>query len=186
MKQAYQHISDAELLAKHQQSGNKQWLGILLERYTGLLFGTCMKYLKNEEQAKDAVQFIYLKVLDSIHKYQVQFFKSWLYMLTKNYCLQLLQTKKTEVLNTNEWAIEQEEDWLNKLLHKEKQLELLEQSITLLNREQQQCIALFYLQKKSYGEIVSITNFTQLQVKSYIQNGKRNLKLMMENKMKTW
>ncbi|HQR02228.1 MAG TPA: sigma-70 family RNA polymerase sigma factor, partial [Ferruginibacter sp.] len=78
---------DAELLQQFYSDGNNEWLGILLERYTMLLLGVCMKYLKNEEEAKDAVQQVFLKAIHELHKYKVEYFKSWIYMIAKNHCL---------------------------------------------------------------------------------------------------
>ncbi|HRF25092.1 MAG TPA: sigma-70 family RNA polymerase sigma factor, partial [Chitinophagaceae bacterium] len=83
----YDHIPDQELLARFYSDHNNEWLGILLQRYTLLLLGVCMKYLKNEEEAKDSVQQIFLKVIQELHKYKVEYFKSWLYMVAKNHCL---------------------------------------------------------------------------------------------------
>src|SRR5919107_388933 len=90
-KHAYDHIEDKELLNKFYSDGNNEWLGILLQRYTLLLLGVCMKYLKNEEEAKDSVQQIFLKALTELQKYKVDYFKSWLYMVAKNYCLMKLR-----------------------------------------------------------------------------------------------
>ena len=78
---------DKELMELFYKDGDNEWLGILLQRYTMLLFGVCMKYLKNEEEAKDSVQQIFLKVIDELKKYKVEYFKSWLYMVAKNHCL---------------------------------------------------------------------------------------------------
>jgi len=91
----YNHISDQELLEKFYSDGNNEWLGILLQRYTLLLLGTCMNYLKNEEAAKDAVQQIFLKAVTELQKYKVDYFKSWLYMVAKNHCLMQLRDKNT-------------------------------------------------------------------------------------------
>ncbi|MFY7900905.1 MAG: RNA polymerase sigma factor [Chitinophagaceae bacterium] len=184
-KEKYQHITDSELLQNFYQDKNNEWLGILLQRYTLLLLGTCMKYLKNEEAAKDAVQQIFLKALSELNKYEVTYVKSWLYMIAKNYCLMQLRDKHKLVEVGN---IEEEnllEEWnIDVLLQKEKTLTILEDCLKELQSEQKTCVTLFYLQKKSYQQIVSETNFTHLQVKSYIQNGKRNLKLLIEKKMK--
>ncbi|HYH15599.1 MAG TPA: sigma-70 family RNA polymerase sigma factor, partial [Flavisolibacter sp.] len=87
----YDHITDEQLLSYYYADGNQEWIGILLERYTLLLFGVCMKYLKNEEDAKDSVQQIFLKVLTEVSKHQITYFKSWLYMVAKNHCLMKLR-----------------------------------------------------------------------------------------------
>ena len=181
----YQHITDQELLEKFYADHNNEWLGILLQRYTLLLLGVSMKYLKNEEQAKDSVQQIFLKVIQELHKYKVEYFKSWLYMVAKNHCLMKLREsngKSTVEVNDNITNKADEEADRQVLLQNDHTLDLLELSLKELNPEQQQCVTLFYLQKKSYQEVSDETGFTMLQVKSYIQNGKRNLKILIEKK----
>jgi RNA polymerase sigma-70 factor (ECF subfamily) len=140
-----------------------------------------MKYLKNEEEAKDAVQQVFLKVLNELPKYRVSYFKSWLYMVTKNHCLMKLRDKgkytseiNDELMATPEYADR------NELVEKEQQYDQMASALLLLNKEQQECITLFYLQKKSYQQISLYTGYSVMQVKSHIQNGKRNIKLHME------
>lgn len=181
----YQHITDQELLEKFYSDHNNEWLGILLQRYTLLLLGVSMKYLKNEEQAKDSVQQIFFKVIQELHKYKVEYFKSWLYMVAKNHCLMKLRErngKSTVEINDNITSKADEETDRQVLLENDHTLDLLELSLKELNPEQQQCVTLFYLQKKSYQEVSDETGFSMLQVKSYIQNGKRNLKILIEKK----
>ena len=183
----YSHISDQELLEKFYADHNNEWLGILLERYTLLLLGVCMKYLKNEDDAKDSVQQVFLKVIQELHKYKVEYFKSWVYMVAKNHCLMKLRDKQGKVsaeLNEKLLLAPEEETDRQLLVQNDQTLELMEEALKELNPEQKQCVTLFYLQKKSYQEINEITGFSMLQVKSYIQNGKRNLKILIERKMK--
>ena len=98
-------INDKDLLQRFYTDGNNEWLGILLERYTLLLFGVCMKYLKNEEEAKDAVQQVFLKVIGELRKYKVEYFKTWLYMVAKNHCLMKLRDKGKYTQELNEHSI---------------------------------------------------------------------------------
>jgi RNA polymerase sigma factor (sigma-70 family) len=182
----YNHITDQELLDKFYSDHNNEWLGILLQRYTLLLLGVCMKYLKNEEEAKDSVQQVFLKVIQELHKYKVEYFKSWLYMVAKNHCLMKLRDRQGKLpaeLTDKLAATPEEETDRQALLQNDETLDLMEAGLKELNREQQQCVTLFYLQKKSYQEITEETGFTMLQVKSYIQNGKRNLKIWIEKKL---
>ncbi|MBD0286318.1 MAG: sigma-70 family RNA polymerase sigma factor [Flavisolibacter sp.] len=182
----FDHITDAELLQYYYEEKDQQWIGLLLERYTLLLLGVCMKYLKNEEEAKDSVQQIFLKALTELGKYRVDYFKSWLYMVAKNHCLMKIRAKGgKEVLELCEHHITTpEENTRQHLIENEKNYMLLEEAINELCTEQQQCIILFYLQKNSYSQISERTGYSLLQVKSYIQNGKRNLKLLLEKKAK--
>ena len=178
----YNHIDDATLLENFYKDHDNEWLGILLPRYTLLLLGVCMKYLKNEEDAKDCVQQIFLKVINELHKYRVSYFKSWIYMIAKNHCLmQLRGSRNNQVELTEKTAsFENKIEDNNDLMEKERLFIKMEDAIKQLNPEQQLCVTLFYVQKKSYSEIAQQTGFSPLQVKSHLQNGKRKLKLIME------
>jgi len=181
-----QNYTDQQLLEQYYNGHDNEWLGMLLQRYTLLLLGVCMKYLKNEEEAKDAVQQVFLKVIQELPKYKVEFFKSWLYMVAKNHCLMKLRNKTgkmTVEISERIHATPHDESDRNTLVQNDHTLELMELSIKELNDEQQQCVTLFYLEKKSYQEVSDQTGYSMLQVKSYIQNGKRNLKNLIEKKL---
>ena len=179
---AFAHIEDKELLGKFYSDGDNRWLGILLKRYTMLLLGVCMKYLKDEEEAKDAVQQIFLKVITELPKYKVDFFKSWLYMIAKNLCLMRLRDRRISAELTDKVEASEETNAKTELLEKDRTLSLIEEGLQELGYEQNICITLFYFNKKSYQQITEVTGYNLLQVKSYIQNGKRNLKLIVEKK----
>lgn len=186
-KNKYQDISDNELLQKFRSTHNNEWLGILLQRYTLLLFGVCMKYLKDENNARDCVQQIFLKVIQEASKYKIDYFKSWLYMVAKNQCLTILRDKKGKIPVALTENTEQYIEYMtNGTDIKEKAIDegLLQLALKELNAEQYECVTLFYLQKKSYQQISDITCHPLLKVKSCIQNGKRNLKLNIEKKLK--
>ncbi|MEI8060366.1 MAG: sigma-70 family RNA polymerase sigma factor [Ferruginibacter sp.] len=178
----YHHIDDNELLQRFYADHDNEWLGILLQRYTMLLLGVCMKYLKNEEEAKDGVQQVFLKAINELHKYKVDYFKSWIYMVAKNHCLMKLRDKGKYTTEINEQLMATPDETIDKnnYIEKDKVLNNMSAALTQLNNDQQVCITLFYLEKKSYQEIAAQTSFSLLQVKSHIQNGKRNLKILME------
>lgn len=182
----YKHISDQQLLENFYTDHDNEWLGILFPRYTLLLLGVCMKYLKNEEEAKDCVQQIFLKAITELHKYKVDYFKSWLYMVAKNHCLMKLRDKNKRPVEINENALSAANEETDKAMleQKDKVLSIMEEMLEELNEEQKKCVKLFYLDKQSYQQIADTTGFTLMQVKSYIQNGKRNLKQMIEKRMK--
>ena len=183
----YNHIPDATLLVYYYNDKNPEWIGILLQRYTLLLLGVCMKYMKNEEEAKDCVQQVFLKVLTELSKHKVDYFKSWLYTVAKNHCLMKLrntQGKLVKELTENTEVILQNDDKVS-VLENEKTYNQLEEALDELNEEQKQCVILFYLQKKSYQQISDATGYSLMQVKSHIQNGKRNLKSLIDKKRKT-
>ena len=186
----YYNSSDAELLELYNVDNDQKWIGILLERYTLLLFGVCMKYLKDENEAKDGVQQVFLKVLTEVSKYRIEYFKSWLYMVAKNHCLMRLrekdgkETKELEdkYLSSDTYDVGLEKEFY--IATSEIAHEFLEESINELSTEQRQCVILFYLKKNTYHQISERTGFNSMQVKSYIQNGKRNLKIILERKIK--
>jgi RNA polymerase sigma-70 factor (ECF subfamily) len=175
-------LTDQEILQRFYTDHKNEWLGPLLERYTLLLYGVSMKYLKNSEEAKDAVQQIFLKAITELHKYEVSYFGSWLYMIAKNHCLMQLRNKKRSIpvdYITEPAFVNQESDPLKD----EQALKVLEEAMQHLSKEQKTCIRMFYLQKKSYQMIAAETGYSLLQVKSHIQNGKRNLRLLLEKQL---
>jgi RNA polymerase sigma factor (sigma-70 family) len=119
-----------------------------------------------------------------LQRYHVQYFKSWLYMIARNYCL--MQLRKHDIKNVKELNenIAEEEYPLQHAAEKERLLSMVETSLDELSNEQKRCITLFYLDKKSYQQISDETGFNLMQVKSFIQNGKRNLKLLVEKKLR--
>lgn len=180
----FAHITDDDLLLRFYTDANNEWLGILLQRYTLLLLGTCMKYLKNETEARDAVQQIFLKVLTDLPRHKVDYFKSWLYMVARNHCLMQLRNKNIFIQPDDAGLLAYDDVNKDELLDKEKFLSYMEDALHELNNEQKICVRMFYLEKKSYQQIVAATGFEPMQVKSYIQNGKRNLKIIIEKKLK--
>jgi RNA polymerase sigma factor (sigma-70 family) len=147
-----------------------------------LLYGVSMKYLKNPEEARDAVQQIFLKAITELHKYEVSYFSSWLYMIAKNHCLMQLRNRKygvpVDMVNEPVSEITDPDPLQDELLLRD-----LGEALQHLNPEQKTCIRMFYLEKKSYQSIASETGFNLLQVKSHIQNGKRNLRILLEKKI---
>lgn len=180
----YNHITDQELLQRFYADRDNKWLGILLPRYTMLLFGVCMKYIKQEEEARDCVQQIFVKIITELPKYQVEYFKSWIYTIARNHCLMKLrdQHSRSAALSEDMASSWDEEGGKSKHQEKEQTLQLMSDALEELGKEQKLCVILFYLEKRSYQDIAATTGFTLMQVKSYIQNGKRNLKLLMEKK----
>ncbi|MEN9303765.1 MAG: hypothetical protein RL264_2194 [Bacteroidota bacterium] len=178
-----QSLSDEQLVSNiREQNKATECTGELYRRYGHLVFGVGMKYLHSKEDVEDLTSDIFIALPKKIAAHQIQYFKGWLYMLVKNECLMLLRKKKQfvsdELLDNH--SIEDEQD---SPLLLEENLELLEETLTQLKPDQQRCIRLFYLEKKSYDHISQETGFTLKEVKSFIQNGKRNLKIALENKI---
>jgi RNA polymerase sigma factor (sigma-70 family) len=178
-------MTDNDLLGQYYATRDAVWLGHLLERYTLLLLGVCMKYLKDEHEARDAVQQVFLKVLTDAGRFKIEFFKSWVYMVAKNHCLMKLRSAQGRRLqDIDDHTHAATDDAREELLANEHTYGLLEAALKELGPEQQQCVTLFYLEKKSYQQVSDQTGFSLMQVKSYIQNGKRNLRILLERKLK--
>jgi len=177
-----QSATDLELVALYKKSGELSVLGVLYERYMDLVYGVCLKYLKEGEAAKDATMQIFEELVSKLHKYEVENFKSWLHTLAKNHCLMQLRTPKNlKTVEFNTELMQTGEDvHLNGIFQKEEQLKQLEQCLETLTAEQKQSVELFYLQNKCYKEISEITGTEWNKVRSLIQNGRRNLKICME------
>jgi len=175
-------LTDKELVALYKQSEDLAVLGELYQRYMELVYGVCLKYFKESETAKDSVMQIFEELVLKLKKHEVENFKGWLHQLAKNHCL--MQLRKPKNLKTVEMKIElvqsEENMHLNGALEKEENFKKLEYCLDTLTDEQRQAIKLFYLDGKCYNEIAEITGEEWNQVRSLIQNGRRNLKLCME------
>ncbi len=177
-------LSDAELVIQYKQTGDLQQLGVLYQRYMDLIYGVCLKYLKEPEDAKDCVLNIFEELVTKLQKHEVENFKSWLYQLAKNHCLiRLRSAKKLQNVKIDPALMQSDEDLhLSGALEKEENFLQLEKCMEQLMDEQRTTIELFYMQGKCYNEIAEETGLEWNKVRSFIQNGRRNLKLCMEKK----
>lgn len=177
------HLSDNELVMNYKASSDKQFVGELYKRYTHLVLGMCIHYFKDKELAKDVVLQIFEKLFVELKKREVENFKGWLTFVVRNYCISELRKMQTQHNREMEYQyeakqilIEPDNDSIQK---QERQLDQLEKAMHHLNPFQKKCIELFYLKNMSYSQIVELTGFSVSEVKSYLQNGKRNLKIQL-------
>jgi RNA polymerase sigma factor (sigma-70 family) len=176
-------LTDQELVIRYKESDDLGALGELYQRYMELVYGVCLKYYKEPETAKDSVMQIFEELVLKLKKHEVENFRGWLHQLAKNHCLMQLRTPRN--LKTVEFKTElvqsEENVHLNGVLEKEENFKKLEYCLGTLTNEQQTAIRLFYLEGKCYDEIVELTGQEWNQVRSFIQNGRRNLKICMES-----
>ena len=177
-------LSDTELINLVKKKDNDA-LGEIFQRYSPLVMGLCLKYMKDVQTAEDIMMELFEKLPQKISKAEIQNFKSWLYSVSRNECLMSLRKKKVEIgdIEKAEIFIENaDENELKAALEREENIIQLEKALLELKKEQKKCIELFYLKKQSYEQITIATGFELKKVKSHIQNGKRNLKLILKGK----
>lgn len=174
--------SDFEMLQLYKKERQQEVLANLFLRYYDMLYMVCVKYLKDQEAAKDAVMSIYETLPQKVQQHSIENFKSWLYVVTRNFCLMELRKNKGHISVEWDGQVMQSQDFshLDSVLEKEQQLNLMEGCMERLNDEQKRTVRLFYLEQKCYNEICELTGFEWSKVRSLIQNGKRNLKICME------
>lgn len=177
-------ILDEQMVSDYKKSGDLQILGKLYAHYMPLVYGVCLKYFKDQEESKDAVMQIFEQLIDKLKAHQVKNFKSWLYVLSRNHCLmELRKNQKMVTVAIDDQFMES--DFVlhpNDSVEKEKALSSMEKCLETLSEEQKLSVELFYLQQKSYIEVAEKTGYELKKVKSFIQNGKRNLKTCIEKK----
>ncbi len=184
----------ADLVAAYKATGDLEQLGALYGQYMDLVYAVCFKYLRDEEESKDAVMQIFEQLITDLKRHEISNFQSWLHTVARNYCLMQLRSRKLTV--GDEWLSENQEpdsdterpiqampvltddagepDWVD------QNLASLNGCVACLPPEQRVCIDLFYLQQKSYADVANLTGYDLKQVKSYLQNGRRNLKLCLD------
>jgi len=182
-------LTDNELVSLYKETGDTSAIGELFNRYGHLLFFNCMKYLKNENDSKDALMQVFEKLFDDLKAYRINDFKSWIYTVVMHHCLYLRKKRQEYAIEENEISGKSPREFMEfgddftlyGRPENEDESKKLMKAIGQLKEEQRICIELFFLQEKSYQEIQAITRFDYHQVKSNIQNGKRNLKLILTN-----
>jgi len=177
-------LSDEDLLAHYQRSGETHYLGQLYERYLPMVYGVCLNILRDAHAAEDAVMGIYEELSRKVQAHQIEVFRGWLYTLTRNYCLMELRRKKRmptdyhppenlvhydAITPASEFEIARPSD-----------VERLQLCLQGLPNKQRQSIQQFYFEGKSYQEIAQQLEEDVGKVRSYIQNGRRNLRLCLE------
>jgi RNA polymerase sigma-70 factor (ECF subfamily) len=179
---------DESLLKQYHSSGDLEVLGTLYARYMHLVYGVSLRYLKDREDAKDAVMQIFEKLITDVQKHEIRQFKSWLYVLTKNYCLMQIRSQKSKERRINSRKIDH-------IQYVESDVELhpidkdetdwdaaLKDCLEKLKPEQKKCIQLFYFKNKCYQDIAYSLKIEEKKVKTHLQNAKRNLKICIEKK----
>lgn len=184
----FEKCSDNELINIFKKKGDAEALAILYNRYIHLVYGVCLKYLRNKQDSEDATMQIFEKLILEVPKFEIKNFKSWLHVMSKNFCLMKLRTFKSSVEFEEAFISSANVEFDSKMHHEdevsiEHNLSALEKCLKTLNEEQRKCIELFYLKEKSYREIVNIEGYDLKNVKSHIQNGKRNIKHCIEKEI---
>lgn len=181
--------NDQTLIEKYRSTGDLYFLGVLYDRYMHMVYGLCLKYLKDRDESKDSVMQIFEELSIKVLEHEIRNFKSWLHVMARNHCLMKLRREKMrsehlkKYTKENEFFMESDlpshpED----IVSVEQDVEALRKCIEQLKNEQRECISLFYLEEKCYKEITEITSLELKKVKSYLQNGRRNLKICLERK----
>lgn len=178
----------ADYVAAYRATGDLAILGELYEQHMELIYAVCYNYLRDEDEAKDAVMNLFEQLVTDLRRHDVQQFGPWLHSVARNYCLMQLRKSQTHPkteLVTNAISETDDEPLLNSLsdetdtLDLEEDLTRMEACLQTLPPEQQTCLNLFYLERKSYTDVADLTGYDLKQVKSYLQNGRRNLKICM-------
>ena len=189
-------LSDEGLLAAYKATGNLEWLAALYKRYMGLVYSICLKYFKSQPAGEDAVMDIFEQLVEKVKKHEIEHFKPWLGAVARNHCLMQLRKRPSEdLLHFEDVFMQSGEDMHLRgggsgsgahitveetAAEKEFALTSMEKCLENLVAAQKTCVALFYLQQKCYREVAEITGYDIVKVRSYIQNGRRNLKICME------
>lgn len=178
-------LEDQKLVQQYVETRKLEVLGRLFQPYMELVYGVCLKYLKNRETSQDAVMQIFETLVTEIPKRPIENFRSWLYVVSKNHCLMEIRKEKSKIKHMDSFIAEKHMESFDEMhpLDESPMESLntrLNKCMQKLKAEQKECIDLFYYKKKCYREIADILNFEEKKVKSYIQNGKRNLKICLE------
>ncbi len=193
-EERWEQVSDEELLQAYRQTGNRELAAELFNRYVHLVYAVCRQYLKNREDCRDAVMAVFEQTVTKAGVTEIQHFSKWLYSTAKNHCISNLrdgqrnsrQQEEWEKYEKNEPKIMENEGFLrliNERTNESNTSRILEAAVSELEEGQRTCIRLFFYDKKRYKEIAGITGYSEKQVKSFLQNGKRRLRIVLAQKL---
>lgn len=181
-----EYNNDEDLLFHYKQSGNKELFSDLFKKHVSVVYGTCLFYLQDKAAAEDATMQLFEKIMNDALRHDIKNFKAWLSFVVRNYCISLIRKHKVYQKNIRSYCEFEYEETTYETEEKiqkvgdEQMIEFMRECLPKLKETQRVCIELFYLKNKSYQEIVNETKYSLNEVKSFIQNGKRNLKLLVE------
>ena len=175
-------LTDADLVVLYKESGDLAVLGELYQRHMDLIYGVCLKYLKDPEQSKDSVMAIFEELTLKLRKHEVAHFRAWLHQVARNHCLMYLRSprNKNSLPLPEELMYSVENEHLNAVMEKEQHLQDMSKCLEQLNPEQKLVVESFYLKERPYQEIAEQTGLDWNRVRSLIQNGRRNLRICMD------
>lgn len=175
---------DIAAIQRYKKSRDQADMTVFFKKYMNMIYGVCLKYLKDEEKSKDAVMDIYEKLVSKLLKHEVTNPKSWLYTLSKNHCYEILRSKTRAMEKESNASLMYSEEVyrLSNVAEKEAEISMLEDCIDGLENKQQKSVRLFYIEKKTYKEVTGLMEISWNKARSLIQNGRRNLKNCMEKK----
>lgn len=181
-----EYNSDEELLKHYKQTGDKEIFADLFKKHVSVVYGSCLFYLQDKDEAQDATMQLFEKLMLDVNNREIENFKGWLSFVVRNHCISIIRKNKSQTKNIKSYyEFEYEapnsdtEEKINSVSD-DVLLENMQLCLPKLKENQRICIELFYLKNKSYHDIANETAFTLNEIKSYIQNGKRNLKLLLE------
>jgi RNA polymerase sigma factor (sigma-70 family) len=171
-------LGDQELIEQYRRTSNTWYAGELFRRYTQLISAVAYNYLQNNVDTEDAVMEVFEIILRDLQQHEVKNFKTWVFSVTKHHCLKKLKQDSMEAIDVDQVLrnMAADESSQTEAIQRENQLQKLQDAVDKLSQEQKRCIELFYMEQKSYKEVSDLTGFSVNEVKSYLQNGKRNLK----------
>jgi RNA polymerase sigma factor (sigma-70 family) len=173
----YRRLSDEELAHRFTHRRDQAAITFLFERYGHLVMGVCLKHLKQVNASREATEQIFIKLLDDLHKFKIDRFKTWLYQTTQTFCTAALNVEMA--VRSNHEEADADEDWYRRI-EQEHLYDKLELALSKLSREKRICIELFYMDKMTYAEIAERTGFSTAQVKAFLQEGKQDLETKIE------
>ena len=182
-----QRESDLDLIEKYRRTGETAYLNDLYRRYLHLVYGVCLRIIKDPHRSEDACMEVFERVTTLLKDQDVRSFQNWLYFVTRNYCYKLVQQPILDLLSSEELEQKTGVSFVEKEREetqiKEAMYEDLEAGIAQLPEEQRLCVVLFYYQRQSYREIAQTTGQDEKWVKTHLQNGKRKLKILLDKNL---
>jgi RNA polymerase sigma factor (sigma-70 family) len=185
---AYQEQTDAEVIRSYLATQDARYFTQLYRRYANKVYGKCISILKNDAEARDAMQDIFVKIMLNLGNFgEKSQFSTWVYSITYNYCIDAIRKRKKEKTMFSE-DIERAPDVAAEEVPDQFLMEMdvknLKVVLEALPDSDRLILIMKYHDDMSIRDIAEILQKTESAVKMKIKRAKEKAKELFDTKFK--
>ncbi|MCK7591194.1 sigma-70 family RNA polymerase sigma factor [Subsaxibacter sp. CAU 1640] len=176
----FKEVSDEELVTAIVRTNDTLLFEILYDRHSKMVYNKCLGFSKNEDEAKDLTQDVFLKLFVKLSTFKgTAKFSTWLYAFTYNHCVNYVNRdvhKKMEKKSVDPSIVEDEsEDEQNEYSFLQMRVDKLKSALELISPDDKMILLLKYQDFLTIKELESVLDIGESAVKMRLKRAKEKL-----------